>query len=50
MDLEAILQRHPEIVVVDELAHTNVEGCRNRKRWEDVLELLDAGDKCYLGY
>ena len=43
MDLEAILQRHPEIVVVDELAHTNVEGCRNRKRWEDVLELLDAG-------
>ena len=44
MDLEAILQRHPEIVVVDELAHTNVEGCRNRKRWEDVLELLDAGN------
>ena len=43
MDLEAILQRHPEIVVVDELAHTNVEGCRNRKRWEDVLELLDVG-------
>ena len=43
MDLEALLQRHPEIVVVDELAHTNVEGCRNRKRWEDVLELLDAG-------
>ena len=30
-------------MVVDELAHTNVEGCRNRKRWEDVLELLDAG-------
>lgn len=43
MDLEAILQLHPELVIVDELAHTNVEGCRNRKRWEDVMELLDAG-------
>lgn len=43
MDLEAILQIHPEIVIVDELAHTNVDGCRNRKRWEDVMELLDAG-------
>lgn len=43
MDLEAILQLHPELVIVDELAHTNVEGCRNRKRWEDVMELLGAG-------
>ena len=43
MDLEAILRLHPELVIVDELAHTNVEGCRNRKRWEDVMELLDAG-------
>ncbi len=43
MDLEAILRRHPQVVFVDELAHTNVEGCRNRKRWEDVMELLDAG-------
>lgn len=43
MDLEAILQIHPEIVIVDELAHTNVDGCRNRKRWEDVMELLEAG-------
>ncbi|WP_300725652.1 sensor protein KdpD [uncultured Bacteroides sp.] len=43
MDLEAILQMHPELVIVDELAHTNVEGCRNQKRWEDVMELLDAG-------
>ena len=33
----------PELVVVDELAHTNVEGCRNKKRWQDVMELLDAG-------
>ena len=34
---------HPEIVIVDELAHTNVEGCRHAKRWLDVTELLDAG-------
>ena len=34
MDLETILQLHPELVVVDELAHTNVEGCRNKKRWQ----------------
>ena len=43
MDLETILQIHPELVFVDELAHTNVEGSRNRKRWEDVMEMLDAG-------
>ena len=43
MDLETILQVHPELVIVDELAHTNVEGSRNTKRWEDVLELMDAG-------
>ncbi|HEV2274343.1 MAG TPA: universal stress protein [Acidobacteriaceae bacterium] len=43
MDLDAILKRHPEICVIDELAHTNVPGSRNRKRYEDVLELLDAG-------
>jgi two-component system, OmpR family, sensor histidine kinase KdpD len=43
MDLDAILARHPETVVVDELAHTNVPGSKNRKRYEDVLELLDAG-------
>jgi two-component system, OmpR family, sensor histidine kinase KdpD len=43
MDLDAILKRHPHTVVVDELAHTNVPGCRNRKRYEDVIELLDAG-------
>lgn len=43
MDLETILLLHPEIVMVDELAHTNVDGCRNRKRWEDVMELLEAG-------
>ena len=43
MDLDAILQIHPEIVIVDELAHSNVEGQRNAKRWQDVIELLDAG-------
>jgi two-component system, OmpR family, sensor histidine kinase KdpD len=43
MDVEAILSRHPNTVIVDELAHTNVPGSRNRKRYEDVLELLDAG-------
>lgn len=43
MDLDAILRIHPEIVIVDELAHSNVEGCRNAKRWQDVMDLLDAG-------
>ncbi len=43
MDLDAILARHPQTVIVDELAHTNVPGSKNRKRYEDVLELLDAG-------
>jgi len=43
MDVEAILKRHPQTVVVDELAHTNVPGSKNRKRYEDVLELLEAG-------
>jgi two-component system sensor histidine kinase KdpD len=43
MDLDAILARKPQTVIVDELAHTNVPGSRNRKRYEDVLELLDAG-------
>ncbi|HEY1984314.1 MAG TPA: universal stress protein [Terracidiphilus sp.] len=43
MDVDAILRRHPNTVVVDELAHTNVPGSKNRKRYEDVLELLDAG-------
>ena len=43
MDVDAILQRHAHTVIVDELAHTNVPGSKNRKRYEDVLELLDAG-------
>jgi two-component system sensor histidine kinase KdpD len=43
MDVDAIIARHPQTVVVDELAHTNVPGSKNRKRYEDVQELLDAG-------
>ena len=43
MDLDAVLARHPQIALVDELAHTNVPGSRNAKRWQDVEELLDAG-------
>jgi two-component system, OmpR family, sensor histidine kinase KdpD len=43
MDLGAVLAREPEVVLVDELAHTNVPGSRNTKRWQDVEDLLDAG-------
>ncbi len=43
MDIDALLARKPEVAVVDELAHTNVPGSRNEKRWQDVEELLDAG-------
>lgn len=43
MDVDAILQVHPEIVIVDELAHSNVAGSRHAKRWQDVMELLEAG-------
>src|SRR6204780_3542749 len=42
MDMDAILARKPRVVLVDELAHTNIPGSRHRKRYEDVLELLDA--------
>jgi two-component system sensor histidine kinase KdpD len=43
MDLEAVLARHPVVALVDELAHTNVVGSTNEKRWQDVDTLLDAG-------
>ena len=43
MDVDAVLARHPKVVLVDELAHTNVPGSRNEKRWQDVEELLAAG-------
>lgn len=43
MDLQAVINLHPEIVIVDELAHTNIEGSKNEKRWQDVMDILDAG-------
>lgn len=43
MDLEPILRERPEVVLVDELAHSNIPGSGNRKRWEDVLEIRKAG-------
>lgn len=43
MDTQAIVNLRPEIVVVDELAHTNIEGSENPKRWQDVMQILDAG-------
>ena len=43
MDLDAVLARHPQIALVDELAHTNAPGSRHPKRWHDIKELLDAG-------
>ena len=43
MDVRAVLDRKPEVVLIDELAHTNVPGSGHEKRWEDVLEILDAG-------
>jgi two-component system sensor histidine kinase KdpD len=43
LDLDAVLVRAPQVALIDELAHTNVPGSRNTKRWEDINELLDAG-------
>ncbi len=43
MDVDAVLARRPAVALVDELAHTNVPGSRNEKRWQDVEELLAAG-------
>src|SRR5438067_4617118 len=43
MDLEAVLRRKPQVAIVDEIPHTNTPGSRNRKRYQDVLALLDAG-------
>ncbi|WP_029007444.1 sensor histidine kinase [Azospirillum halopraeferens] len=47
MDLDAILERRPRLVLVDELAHTNIPGSRHVKRWQDVDEILDAGIDVY---
>lgn len=43
MDVQAIINLRPEVVIVDELAHTNIEGSKNEKRWQDVFEILEAG-------
>ncbi len=43
LDVPAVLALRPEIVVIDELAHTNIEGSKNEKRWQDVMDILDAG-------
>ena len=43
LDVQAVINLHPEVVVVDELAHTNIEGSKNEKRWQDVMDILDAG-------
>jgi two-component system sensor histidine kinase KdpD len=43
MDVQAVINTHPELVIVDELAHTNIPGSKNEKRWQDVLDILDAG-------
>ncbi|WP_031298227.1 sensor histidine kinase [Sphingobium lactosutens] len=47
MDLNAVLARRPELALVDEFAHSNVDGSRHPKRWQDVMELLDAGIDVY---
>ena len=47
MDLDAVLRRAPALALVDEYAHSNVEGSRHPKRWQDVAELLDAGIDVY---
>jgi len=43
MDVQAVISLRPEVVIVDELAHTNIEGSKNDKRWQDVKDILDAG-------
>lgn len=43
LDVQAVINLRPEIVIIDELAHTNIEGSKNSKRWQDVMEILDAG-------
>src|SRR6185436_10393689 len=43
LDVQAVLLLNPDIVIVDELAHTNIPGSKNEKRWQDVLEILDSG-------
>ncbi|MEO6453049.1 MAG: sensor protein KdpD [Ginsengibacter sp.] len=42
-DVQAVINLHPEVVIVDELAHSNVDGSKNEKRWQDVMDILNAG-------
>ena len=43
LDVQAVISLRPEVVIIDELAHTNIEGSKNEKRWQDVMDILDAG-------
>jgi len=43
LDVQAILLLHPEVVIIDELAHSNIPGSKNEKRWQDILDILEAG-------
>ena len=43
LDVQAVINLRPEVVIVDELAHTNIEGSKNEKRWQDVMEILESG-------
>lgn len=43
LDVQAVINLRPEVVIIDELAHTNIQGSKNEKRWQDVLEILEAG-------
>lgn len=43
LDVQAVINLRPEVVIIDELAHTNIEGSKNVKRWQDIIEILDAG-------
>ena len=43
LDVQAVISLRPEVVIIDELAHTNIEGSKNEKRWQDVMEILESG-------
>jgi two-component system sensor histidine kinase KdpD len=43
LDVQAVINLHPEVVIIDELAHTNIEGSKNDKRWQDVMDILNSG-------
>src|ERR1700748_868704 len=43
LDVQAVISLRPEVVIIDELAHTNIEGSKNEKRWQDVVEIMEAG-------